>query len=148
TGMNSTWCLYDRQVVDDELYALWAHFKAGVRVFVLSDSCHSGTVTREVQYAYALQGNDHLARAYGSAGPSIRYRNMPIDVNQKDYHNRQLMYDTIATYTPKDVAIGATVLLISGCQDNQLSADGSRNGLFTEKLLNVWSNGGFHGTYS
>lgn len=28
----------------------------------------------------------------------------------------------------------ASVLLISGCQDNQLSLDGTRNGLFTQRL--------------
>jgi metacaspase-1 len=40
----------------------------------------------------------------------------------------------------------ASVILISGCQDNQTSADGAVNGLFTEKLLNVWNNGAFQGT--
>ena len=34
--------------------------------------------------------------------------------------------------------LGASLLLISGCQDNQLSLDGDRNGLFTEQLLAVW----------
>ena len=33
----------------------------------------------------------------------------------------------------------ATILLISGCQDNQLSSNGDINGLFTEALLNVWN---------
>ena len=37
--------------------------------------------------------------------------------------------------------------LISGCQDNQTSADGDRNGLFTEKLKEVWSDGAFKGGY-
>jgi hypothetical protein len=41
----------------------------------------------------------------------------------------------------------ATGLLISGCQDNQTSADGDRNGLFTETLLAVWKNGKFEGDY-
>jgi hypothetical protein len=40
------------------------------------------------------------------------------------------------------------VLLISGCQDNQLSADGDRNGLFTETLLRVWDGGAFRGDYT
>ena len=44
---DETWVLYDRQLVDDELYALWATFKPGVRVVILSDSCHSGSVTKE-----------------------------------------------------------------------------------------------------
>jgi hypothetical protein len=45
------------------------------------------------------------------------------------------------------VAVNASILLISGCQDNQLSADGDRNGLFTETLLKVWKKGQFTGTY-
>ena len=43
---DETWVLYDRMMVDDELYNLLARFKSGVRIFVLSDSCHSGTVIR------------------------------------------------------------------------------------------------------
>ena len=45
---DETWVLYDRQLVDDELYTLWSEFAANVRIIVLSDSCHSGTVTREL----------------------------------------------------------------------------------------------------
>jgi hypothetical protein len=46
--LDETWLLYDRQLVDDELYALWRAFQPGVRILVLSDSCHSGTATREL----------------------------------------------------------------------------------------------------
>jgi hypothetical protein len=46
--MDETWVLFDRQLVDDELYNIWAKFKAGVRILVLSDSCHSGTVVRDI----------------------------------------------------------------------------------------------------
>ena len=42
---DETWVLYDRQLIDDELYALWGRFQTGVRIFVLSDSCHSGTAS-------------------------------------------------------------------------------------------------------
>src|SRR4051812_36099287 len=43
---DETWCLYDGQLIDDELYFELSRFSAGVRILVLSDSCHSGTVTR------------------------------------------------------------------------------------------------------
>jgi len=44
--------------------------------------------------------------------------------------------------------VRATVILISGCQDNQLSVDLPAGGLFTQALLRVWDNGSFKGSYS
>ena len=44
---DETWCLFDSQLIDDELYFELAKFASGVRILVLSDSCHSGTVTRD-----------------------------------------------------------------------------------------------------
>ncbi len=62
--MDETWVLYDRQLIDDELYALWGKFQTGVRIFVLSDSCHSGTATKA-----ALSGGQGLA---GGVRPLLR----------------------------------------------------------------------------
>jgi len=45
-GYDETWCLYDRMVLDDELAILWSKFKTGVKIFMISDSCHSGSVSR------------------------------------------------------------------------------------------------------
>ena len=35
------------------------------------------------------------------------------------------------------------MVLISGCQDSQYSRDGDRNGLFTQRLREVWADGTF-----
>jgi uncharacterized caspase-like protein len=43
--------------------------------------------------------------------------------------------------------LGASVLLISGCQDNQTSGDTKRGGVFTRALLEVWRDGAFNGTW-
>lgn len=45
-GRDETWCLHDGMLLDDYLYSLWARFKPGVRLLVISDSCHAGTVAR------------------------------------------------------------------------------------------------------
>lgn len=45
-GLDETWCLYDGQLLDDELHGSWMKFKAGVRILAFSDSCHSGTVLK------------------------------------------------------------------------------------------------------
>lgn len=51
---SETWVLWDRQLIDDELYALWGKFQPGVRILVISDSCHSGTVTRQFNLLNSL----------------------------------------------------------------------------------------------
>ena len=43
--------------------------------------------------------------------------------------------------------VGASVLLISGCMDNQTSMDGDNNGAFTGALKKIWAGGKFKGPY-
>jgi len=45
---DETLCFYDRMLVDDEFYALLAQFREGVRVHGIFDSCHSGTVVKDL----------------------------------------------------------------------------------------------------
>src|SRR5687768_3641420 len=47
--MDETWCLYDRMLLDDELHEYWGLLNPGVRVILVSDSCHSGTMLRFYQ---------------------------------------------------------------------------------------------------
>jgi len=156
---DETWCLYDGQLIDDELYFELSRFGAGVRILVLSDSCHSGTVTREAAMPLATI-------------PSQRPKLMPEAVAMRTYRQHKAFYDKLQ----KDVAAAAgnkvvdpdtalaqvaasgrlsgivakfnpAVILISGCQDNQTSMDGEHNGAFTEQVLKVWNQGGFQGNY-
>lgn len=53
-GWDESWCLYDRQLVDDELFACWADFPRGVRILVVSDSCLSAGMIRSGSRAPAL----------------------------------------------------------------------------------------------
>jgi hypothetical protein len=134
---DETWVLYDRELIDDELYALWGKFKAGVHILVLSDSCHSGTVIRAIP------------PGLGVMKPVARPRAMPPDVALRTYKRHKALYDGIQKAHPagEKAKVNAAVLLISGCQDNQTSLDGARNGLFTEKLKKTWNGGKFSGGY-
>jgi metacaspase-1 len=156
---DETWCLYDGQLIDDELYAELGRFKPGVRILVLSDSCHSGTVTREAILPPATI-------------PTQRPKNMPDAVAMRTYREHQAFYDKLQRDVARaagkpvvdpdnalaQVAVSgrlsaiadnfdASLILLSGCQDNQTSMDGEHNGAFTEQLLKVWNQGGFQGNY-
>lgn len=161
---DETWCLFDGQLIDDELYFELSRFGAGVRVLVLSDSCHSGSVTR--------------ARTPPAPPPGQRTKLMPDAVALRVYDAHKPFYDRLQAevlkqataarkLTDPDAAlaqvaltgpaaqatalVGAfkpAVLLISGCQDNQSSMDGDHNGAFTEKMLQVWNHGRFSGSYA
>jgi hypothetical protein len=140
---DETWLAYDRQIVDDELYALWGKFEQGVRILVLSDSCHSGTVTRNIE----AQVPDPVSTREKAATQSPRYRALPRDVMIATYRAHAQLYDGIQERVPgsEQADPDATVLLISGCRDDQLSLDGFSNGLFTENLREVWNDGAWDG---
>jgi hypothetical protein len=145
--MDETWVLYNRQLVDDELYSLFGTFKPGVRIAIFSDSCHSGTVAKD---AVDIVGPDRMARSVnGGDSQQPRVKGMPDEVVRSTYEANKDEYDEIQkSLPPFDKAnIGASVILTSGCQDNQTSLDGDKNGLFTQTLLEVWNNGGFTSGY-
>ncbi|MEU2549093.1 caspase family protein [Streptomyces roseolus] len=148
---DETWVLYDRQFVDDELHALFGTFAEDVRILLLSDSCHSGTVARDL----SLFLNDaELERTFDTSDRTevrARVRALPQDVSFRNYQREQELYDEIQRSVPAlDLQdIKADVLLVSGCQDNQTSSDGAGpHGLFTETMLRTWKNGAFQGSYS
>ncbi|HUP14183.1 MAG TPA: caspase family protein [Niastella sp.] len=179
-GLNETWILYDRQLLDDELFAIWPQFAEGVRIFVLSDSCHSGTMVRmllldmmaqkkngtrdinrsmltmadadnlvQLANARTISANARTVRALTTVVPQKRA--FPAISSLKNYLRNRTLYQNIQQLTKlsKDLdSITASLIFISGCQDNQLSGDGSVNGKFTEELLDVWNNGIFNGTYN
>jgi peptidoglycan hydrolase-like protein with peptidoglycan-binding domain len=225
-AMDETWVLWDRQLIDDELYSLWDQFLAGVRIFVLSDSCHSGTVVRMVatyqdilrdlsrtrdvpspeqqaileSLSKALVSNGSApatsagsperavpaeAGAGGAAKRSRPSRSAPagsrgstaaatstaaptpappVPLRQIEPSSVKGMPPDVATLVntaragehaaaqwiagPSEKSTPtASVILISGCQDQQVSMDGARNGLFTEKLKQAWNDGQFTGDY-
>jgi hypothetical protein len=153
---DETWCLFDGQLLDDELYLLWSRFARGVRIFVLSDSCHSGTMLKSVFYAAAKAtvGDFSTERIKAtSEADEQAFRFMPPEISLRTYRKNKDLYDGINNAIRKNsggearTKIAASVRLISGCQDNQLSMDGTFNGAFTGALLQVWNNGRFDGNY-
>lgn len=161
TGLDSTLCLYDAMVVDDELAILWARFAPGVRVLFLSDCCHSGTV---------FKAADAAASATATAARWDLVESTPLGVRPDSIVPRQLLRsppglpdkEDIAPWLPKmmtrDAAwetydahrafydeiqerIGvpfptpvAHVLHLAACHDGQLALDGAHYSVFTSAL--------------
>jgi hypothetical protein len=161
---DETWCLYDGQLIDDEIYFELSKFAAGVRILVLSDSCHSGTITRDLPPTVAV---------IPTAQPPQRPKLMPNSVAMRTYRENKDFYDKLQLDVAKaaggriidpDAALAhvaasgrlsavvkgfkPSVILISGCQDNQTSMDGEHNGAFTEQILAVWNHGSFNKSYA
>jgi hypothetical protein len=147
-GEDETWCLYNGELVDDELYRLWGKFAAGVRILMLSDSCHSGTVARVMNAALRATGGVEAVLGHPGGGVPL-VRAMPADVALRTYRANRELYDEILKGVDRESRgkTKASILLISGCQDNQESLDGTFNGLFTSKVLRVWRDGGFKRNY-
>jgi len=143
--LDETWCLYDRQFVDDELNSCLRDFKEGVKIFVLSDSCHSGTVVK----GEALQKRIEIDKFKSNVDKKgNKYRFAPEIVLAHTYDQNKSVYDRVLKdINKKEKQPIASILLISGCQDNELSQDGTYNGYFTSNLKKIWDNGKFDGSY-
>lgn len=130
-GIDETWCLYDGHLLDDELCALWSCFAAGVRILVVSDSCHSGTVTR--------------------AGGIGKPRAMPRDVALGTWQQHRDFYLNVVANAEQDKPLQASVRLLAASREGELAYDGVYggipNGFFTKCFKQVWANGAFDGDY-
>jgi hypothetical protein len=127
-GLDETVVLFDRMLRDDELGTALRTFRPGVRLVVVSDSCHSGTVVR-----------DRLDAAEPFDGP----RFMPQEVLEQTLARHPELYSR--RLRARDLS--PDVLLLSAAQDDETAADGPRNGLFTGVLKSVWNRGAFVGDY-
>ncbi|MDB5868086.1 MAG: peptidase caspase catalytic subunit p20 [Polaromonas sp.] len=145
-GKDETWVLWDRQLLDDELEGLWASFEAGVRIFVLSDSCHSGTVARMMSFKRKFRSTEFAALYERAVDSPPRIRAADPAAVHANYMAHKSEYE-VSQWTHR-ATVNASVTLISGCQDNQLSSDGDANGLFTQRVKEVWNGGAFSGNYA
>src|SRR5262249_31601461 len=91
-----------------------------------------------------------LAYEPGASPAKVVYRAMPPQIAARTYQANRALYDPLLKDEKLRNAqdkVKASALLISGCQDNQLSADGTFNGLFTGTLKRVWNGGKFKRSY-
>lgn len=139
---DETWCLYDRQLLDDELQQLWATFKEGVCILFFSDSCHSGT---------SLRGD--LQNLFLPPKPTkIQDRVAPKSVFTDNFTDNYTYMDNLELYTslqgPEErPEIVANIISFAACQDDQIAredqSEESPGGLFTKSVIKTLEAGEF-----
>ena len=90
--LDETWCLYDTELVDDSLYGALCTFAPGVRIFVMSDSCHSETVTREI----VRRRDAGRERAIRAPGPNAKQA--PLEVTEAEFRANKAAYEAQRTW--------------------------------------------------
>jgi hypothetical protein len=120
-------------VVDDEIQTILGNLKPGVGFLMVADSCHSGTIDRSI--GFSRKGN-------------IRTMQLPRGLR----NGTPMLYNrTLQNAFKANVSAGKYVI-ISGCQDDQTSADANinnrYNGAATYYFLDAYKKGGANQTWS
>jgi metacaspase-1 len=161
SGLDQTWCLFDRMLVDDELAQAWSKFRPGVRIVLVTDSCHNASVARQLEIisrsARSLSARD--LRSLAHVGPvlgeqygrttAVAYRALPAESEQMVNQRNRDFYATIQRNTrgSERESIAASVITLAACPDGGTAAEGTDHGLFTENLLAAWNDGEYQGNY-
>jgi len=137
-GLDEILCPYDldwnNPLTDDILARLFKKLRKGAYLTMICDSCHSGTMTRSVRI-----GNPHGEMDRFILPPfDIRARSMGVDLPKHNIGRKQRI-GRIERIERVDV--GQRHVLVSGCKDNQTSADAyidnKYQGAFTWALTSV-----------
>ena len=112
-GMDETLLCFDREIVDDELKACWEKFPAGSVIYMISDSCNSGT-------------NARLFNSRDKLDP------VPIEYQEPS---------TLGGVDEEWPELKARVLHMGGCRDGFTSVGEADGGVFTKALVRAWKMG-------
>ena len=149
--LDEAWCLFDRMVLDDELTEVFAEFAPGVRILVICDSCHSGTILQQTLYERIRTAPEVRDLVDLPNEDYIAYRSAPPEIANATYLEHMETYGRIQATQffrrPRSRFVTATMLQLSACQDNQVAAEGLTLGYFTRALRNTWASGAFVGDY-
>lgn len=143
---DETLVLHDGLLLDNLLRRLvWPAFSPGVRVVMVSDSCHSGGAAMSALHDSDREAGDDDAgggkRQWSRNGFGIRA--IPEGQAQthleilKDFY-RELQKDLPEQPPP----LAANILLLAACKEHETTRDGDPNGMFTQALLDVWHTNG------
>jgi hypothetical protein len=113
SGQDQYLCTYDGAVCDDELGPRWLNFQAGVNLLIITDSCHSGSVVRNIKKANTVPLSIGLkAMVPKKRGTRGGTGNIP--------------------------GLKADLIHFAGCLDQQRAWGSNDSGYLTSGLLQAW----------
>jgi len=143
-GNDETLCLFNREYRDDEFNSALAHFKSGVRILWISDSCHATNNFKNLE--------DEADESDAPPPP----RTIGLDQSMEVLKKNPDVYEVWLKDGDLSVAnapeIPASLVQLAACKEEQLSGDAFKDdpnpkGVFTTRLLKIWDDGAFSGTY-
>lgn len=141
---DQTWVLHDRMFIDGELAAQWRRFADGVRIVVIADECHSGSVLRAAAFAR------FQLRSLDTAQPHARELRVAVAMKTYEEHkDLYLAYQKEAAEARKK-PLKADAVAFGACADDKTTADApdaNSNGVFTGAIMTKWNGGTFPSTY-
>ena len=137
-GNDECLCPYDigtsGPITDDELHEIFSQAQKGVRILMISDSCHSGTITR-----FAPITTPPTTKQKHAPQRTVRFLPPATYLSRTEVSHLKPCPTLTRTRPRKTPA----ALLLSGCQDHEYSYDayflGRPNGAFTYVALRTLS---------
>lgn len=129
-NFDETWLLYDGIFLDDEIDISASDFKEGVRFVIISDSCHSGTVSRNTILSKPPVANRDISE-------DRRERKVDTNIARSNYQANPEIFKEIKKKASTRKPTKAYVKLLPGCQDQQTSKEVNGEGVFTKTLLDI-----------
>jgi hypothetical protein len=161
--------LHDRIMIDNVFkFLLWPKFEEGVRIFAISDSCHSNGVfalneapVTELEMngnaVFASSSNflntDEMMEDEVVAIGSGRFREIPRIQARAHVNALPGFYNPLRERIDKAKASPSSTILakrlfLSACEADDRTEDKLPLGVFTQALKNVWNDGSFSGNYA
>jgi len=126
-GRDEALCMYDGNLIDDDIQKLIKKLPEGVKLTIISDSCHSGTVTRA--FMEATNGEEYAKARY-----------MPPEDDIEAFALSEMPLNK-SVFSPRS---GMKEILIAGCKSTEYSYDarinGQATGAFSYHAINILKN--------
>lgn len=144
-GLDETLLLFDVELFDDVLRKdLWPRFKAGVRILMVSDSCHSGSVflklgerTNSNVRSIALEEEFTTGEEFPVLTPDKLVARTISHTTARRHRAEYNEFYQSALLPLLSPPINASLLLLAACEDFARTGDALPNGIYTAALLKV-----------